>query len=82
MSSRNTVFAALGIVLGLALAWLFGPRAGLAQTRVASPSVAITSTPQGVFVTDGARVWECDPRPGDAHGPTEPSCSTATRLER
>lgn len=77
-SSRNPVLVALG----LAVAWLFGTRAGLAQTRVVSPSVAITSTPQGVFVTDGARVLECDPRPGNTHGPTEPSCSPATRLER
>lgn len=83
MSNRNALFAGAGLVLGLALAWLLGPASGIAQSRVSAVAgVSIASTPQGVFVTDGVRVWECDPRPGNAHGPAEPSCSSAARLEQ
>ena len=84
MSARNAAFAAAGLVVGLALAWAFGPRTGAAQlrTRVGVGDVAITSTPQGVFVSDGSRIWECDPRPGTENGPAAPSCSRPTHLDR
>lgn len=81
MSARNAAFAAAGLVLGLLLAWLIGPPPGIAQTRASSLGVSMVSTPQGVFVTDGLRVWECDARQGTTHGPAEPNCSTAARLE-